>query len=139
VTDPSKLKMVIILCSIAAGFLLLAGFSEERKDGQSPELNRQTNVIAVPIQLGRDSYGLAMIDNESQTLWVYGFDTRGKTFETLHLVAARSFEFDRKLTEWNTDAPTPTQVKNILETLQSQREQKQENKIEELQQVLEQE
>ena len=135
----SKSKMVVILFSIAAGFLLLAGFSEEHKSGQSLELNTPSEVIAVPIQLGRDSYGLAMIDNKSQTLWVYGFDTRGKTFETLHLIAARSFEYDRKLTEWNTGSPTPTQVKNILETLDSQRQQKQENKIEELQQVLEQE
>jgi len=135
----SKLKVFVILFSIAAVFLLLAGFSEEHKSDRSLELNTPPDVTAVPVQLGRDSYGLAMIDNESQTLWVYGFDTRGKTFETLHLIAARSFEYDRKLTEWNTGTPTPTQVKNILDTLESQRQQKQESKIEELQQVLEQE
>ena len=134
-----KFKLIVILFFIAAGFLLLAGFSEDHKGGQSLELNTPPGVIAVPIQLGRDSYGVAMIDNKSQTLWVYGFDTRGKTFETLHLIAARSFEYDRKLTEWNTGAPTPTQVKNIIETLESQKQEKQENKIEELQQVLEQE
>ena len=135
----SKLKVVAIMSFITAGFLLLAGFTEEHKGDKSLEANKSPVVIAVPIQLGRDSYGLAMIDNESQTLWVYEFNTRGQTFDQLRLIAARSFEFDRKLTEWNTGTPTPTQVEKILKTVENQRQQKQENKIEELQKVLEQE
>lgn len=133
----SKLKVGVVLCCIAAGFLLLAGFSKEHRT-QPQGVNAPSAVTAVPIQLGRDSYGLAMIDNESQTLWVYQFDARGQTFEYLRLITARSFEYDRKLTEWNTGTPTPTQVKKILETIEAQKQQKQEHKIEELQEVLEQ-
>lgn len=129
-----KFKITAGMICIAAGFLCLAGFSQVQPDANSA-------ITAFPIQLGRDSYGLAMIDTENETLWVYGFDARGQAFDQLRLMAARSFKHDRKLTEWNTAPPTPTQVKAMLETLQSQqtqKEQKQQQKIEELQQLLEQ-
>ena len=123
---------------MAAGFLFFAGFSQEHTGEDAFDVNKSLAITAVPVQLGRESYGLAMIDSEAQTLWVYEFNTRGQAFDQLRLIAARSFEYDRKLTEWNTAAPTPTQVKKILETMETQIQQKQEKKVEELQQLLEQ-
>jgi hypothetical protein len=134
-----KLKITAGVICIAAGFLCLAGFSQVQPDGKQPEAS--SAITAFPIQLGRDSYGLAMVDIENETVWIYGFNARGQAFDQLRLMAARSFKHDRKLTEWNTATPTPTQVKVMLENLQSQqtqKEQKQQQKIEELQQLLEQ-
>ena len=34
-------------------------------------------VTAVPIQLGRDSYGVAMVDAKSESIWIYEVNTRG--------------------------------------------------------------
>ncbi len=104
-------------------------------------MGQQAAITVIPIQLGRETYGLAMVDADRQTLWVYEFNARGQTFDQLRLVAARSFEYDRQLTEWNTGTPTPTQVKNIIEAIETQQKQqqrKQEEKIEELQELLEQ-
>jgi hypothetical protein len=135
---PLKLKVAAGVICIAAGFLFFAGFSQEHNGPNVFGMEAHAAITAIPVQLGRESYGLAMIDAETQTLWIYEFNTRGQAFDQLRLIAARSFEYDRKLTEWNTAAPTPTQVKKILEAMQTQQEQKQEKKIEELQQVLEQ-
>ena len=137
-----KLKVAAGLVCITAGVLFFAGFSQEGNKGESAiDADKSPAITAIPVQLGRESYGLAMMDTETQTLWIYEFNTRGQTFGQLRLIAARSFEHDRKLTEWNTASPTPTEVKKILEAIQAQKqvkEQKQEKKIEELQQVLEQ-
>jgi hypothetical protein len=124
---------------MAVGLLFFAGFSENGRD--QSQTGQNSAISAIPVQLGRDSYGLAMIDDQTQTLWVYEFNTRGQTFERLRLIAARSFAYDRQLTEWNTAPPTPAQVKQIVEAAQAQQQQlqqKQQQKIEELQQLLEQ-
>ena len=74
-------------------------------------------VLVIPIQLARDSYGLAMIDNAGQTLWVYEFNNRGPAYSRLKLWAARSWQYDRQLQRYNTDEPKPEQVKLLLENL----------------------
>ena len=136
------MKISAAVICMTAGLLLFVGFSQEqpaRPVDTMPQMNAP--VTAVTIQLGRDTYGLAMIDANRQTLWIYEFSARGQTFDQIRLVAARSFEYDRQLTEWNTGSPTPTQVKNIIETIdaqQKQQQRKQEEKIEELQKLLEQ-
>ncbi len=125
-----------IFCTVI-GLLCLVGFSQQRQNDKSFE-----SIVAVPIQLGRDSYGLALIDAGNQTLWVYEFNNRGQTFDSLRLMAARSFAYDRKLTEWNTGTPTPAQVKKILEAMektQLDKEHRADEKVEALEQVLEQE
>ncbi len=135
-----KFKMAAVFLCVAAGILFFAGFSEQQHKEKTLE-ESVSAVSAVPIQLGRDSYGLALIDAENQTLWIYEFNHRGQTFDQLRLTAARSFAYDRKLTEWNMGDPTPTQVKKILEaiqTAQQENEHKEDKKIEALEQVLEQ-
>lgn len=134
-----RLKIATGMVCIIVGLLFFAGFAQEQNSENARGQGDNLTVKAIPVQLGREAYGLAMIDSETQTLWVYEF-MRGQAFGQLRLIAARSFEYDRKLTEWNTAEPTPTQVKKILESLEAQtkeKEQKQEKKIEELQQLLE--
>ena len=74
-------------------------------------------ILAVPIQIDRDSYGLAMIDTVAQTLWVYELNNRGPAHKRLRLLAARSWRYDRLLEQYNTDEPTPEQVKLLMTSL----------------------
>jgi len=71
----------------------------------------------VPIQLGREAYGIAMVDTVGQTLWVYEINSRGPAYNRLRLFAARSWRYDKLLKEYNTADPKPERVKQILETL----------------------
>jgi hypothetical protein len=74
-------------------------------------------VTTVPIQLGRESYGLAMVDAKRETIWIYEINTRGPAHSRLKLLAARSWHYDKLLEEYNTAEPRPQQVKNIIEQL----------------------
>lgn len=74
-------------------------------------------ILVVPVQIGRDSYGLAMVDTVGQTLWIYELNSRGPAYKRLRLLAARSWQYDRLLQRYNTDEPRPEQVKLLLENL----------------------
>ena len=74
-------------------------------------------VLVIPVQLERDSYGLAMVDTVGQTLWIYRISSRGPVHKRLELLAARSWRYDRLLRNYNTAGPQPEQVKMLLENL----------------------
>jgi hypothetical protein len=74
-------------------------------------------VLVVPVQLGRDSYGVAMVDTKKESIWVYEISTRGPAHTRLKLLAARSWHYDRMLEEYNSAEPQPQQVKDIIEQL----------------------
>ena len=84
-------------------------------------------ILAVPIQIARDSYGLVMVDTAGQTLWIYEISSYGPAHSRLKLLAARSWRYDRLLQQYNTAEPKPEQVKMLLENLgQLQKEQNKE-------------
>ena len=85
----------------------------------APDTDEQVTaaVTTVPIQLGRDSYGLAMVDTKRETIWIYEINMKGPAHSRLKLVAARSWHYDKFLEEYNTAEPRPQQVKNIIEQL----------------------
>jgi len=78
-------------------------------------------ILVVPIQLERDSYGLAMVDTVGQTLWIYELNSRGPAHNRLKLLAARSWRYDKLLQQYNTAEPKPEQVKRLLEDLGKQK------------------
>lgn len=106
---------------------------------QTPQVNNNTgNIVVVPVQLGRDSYGIAMVDQIEQRIWVYELNSRGGAHNRLRLLAARNFKYDRLLDDYNTGEPKPEQVKKILERLSIPGKSKQEKQYsEELEDVLE--
>ncbi len=85
---------------------------------QTPMANNDAGkIVVVPIQLGRNSYGIAMVDRTEERIWIYEVVSRGGTHNRLRLLAARNFKYDRLLDDYNTGEPKPEQVKKILERL----------------------
>lgn len=76
-----------------------------------------STILAVPVQISRDTQGIALIDTRSRTIWVYEFFDRQTGFKQIRLMAARSWEYDRLLTEWNSADPTPQQIRSVLENI----------------------
>jgi len=74
-------------------------------------------VLVIPIQIERDTYGIAMVDKIGQTLWIYELNSRGPAHNRLKLSAARSWQYDKLLQQYNTAEPKPEQVKILLESL----------------------
>ena len=88
------------------------------------QTGRESGILVIPVQIERDSYGLAMVDTVGQTLWIYELNSRGPAHSRLKLLAARSWQYDKLLQQYNTAEPKPEQVKMMLENLgQPQKEQ----------------
>jgi len=81
--------------------------------------SNNNDIMVVPIQIERDKYGLAMVDTVGQTLWIYEINNTGPAHSRLRLLAARSWQYDRMLKQYNTAEPKPEQVKMLLEEEQS--------------------
>jgi hypothetical protein len=76
-----------------------------------------TGVSLVPIQLGRDSYGLAMVDPRSESIWIYEINNKGAAHSRLKLFAARNWHYDKMLEEFNSAQPRPQEVKSMIEQM----------------------
>ena len=76
-------------------------------------LGTADGVFAVPAQLTSDVHGLYLIDTRNETILLYSYSPRSRN---LRLLSARSFQYDRRLTNFNTDRPSPDQVRQLLET-----------------------
>lgn len=78
----------------------------------APAVAGGNGVYMMPGQLGHDSYGCYLMDLDNQNLCIYGWDDTGRK---LKLLAARSFRYDRRLENFNTDSPSPSEVKELIE------------------------
>jgi len=100
---------VLVLFFIGSKFGSPASAQAELQTGSNGE------ILVVPIQIERNRYGLAMVDTVGQTLWIYELNNRGPAHTRLRLLAARSWQYDRLLKQYNTDEPKPEQVRILLE------------------------
>jgi hypothetical protein len=74
-------------------------------------------VYVMPAQFTQNQWGCYVLDVPAQTLCAYQWFGDKK----FRLVAARSFEHDRQLHDFNTDNPTPAEVKKLVELEKSGR------------------
>jgi hypothetical protein len=77
----------------------------------------ENNIMVVPIQFDRESYGIAMVDTVGQTIWIYQLSDRGPVYNRLKLLAARTWKYDKLLEQYNTAEPKPEQVRALLRNL----------------------
>ena len=49
-----------------------------------------------------------------ETIWIYKIKSRGSAYKRLELLAARSWEYDKLLKDYNTAEPKPQQVRILL-------------------------
>jgi hypothetical protein len=101
---------------VAIALLFLGGGLKSAPGAGSVSNGRADAIMVVPVQLGRDAYGLAMVDTIGKTLWVYEINARAPKNQ-LRLLAARDWQYDQLLQEYNTGEPRPRQVKELLEKL----------------------
>ena len=101
----------------AAVIAIFAGAKVNSWAAGEEQVSLGAHVTAVPVQLGRESYGLAMIDPKSESIWIYEVNMKGAPHSRLKLVAARSWHYDKMLEEYNSGEPKPQDVKNIIEQL----------------------
>ena len=112
---------VLVIMAVVLFFVDNRVISQAPAAAQSSRVTTD-NIVVVPVQVGRDSYGVAMVDKAGKTLWVYEFNSRGQAHNRMRLLAARSWEYDRLLRDYNSAEPKPEQVRDILRKLGPHRE-----------------
>ena len=100
-----------LLAVIAACLLVEVGLTASSADraplaGGSAAGDR---VLVVAGQVTRDSYGLYLIDQANRTICVYQWSASSRK---LRLVAARTYVYDLKLDQYNTE-PDPLEIKKL--------------------------
>jgi len=114
----------VLVLGLTALFIMAIKSAEPVSADAPMQASTEGGILVVPVQLERDSYGVAMVDTLSQTMWVYQLSSHGPAYNRLKLFAARSFRYDRMLQQYNTAEPKPQQVRIMLESLgQEQTEQ----------------
>ena len=112
--------------AVFIGLGIVAVFFAGTKFNSPPALQahyqpgQDSQIMVVPVQLERDSYGIAMVDTVGQTIWIYQINNRGPVYSRLKLLAARSWKYDKLLEQYNTAEPKPEQVKALLQNLGQQ-------------------
>ena len=86
---------------------------------QPGQLLGARGIYMMPAQLGVNSWGVYLMDVDSQTLCVYK-----ATPETSHfrLMASRSFKYDRFLEDLNNETLRPKEVQKIVEAQQQRKD-----------------
>ncbi len=76
-----------------------------------PPIAGGAGVFIMPAQFSANTWGVYLLDVDSQTLAAYQFLPSPRS---LQLVAARTYRFDRGLQNFNTAAPSPREVEELL-------------------------
>ncbi len=100
----------VLLCAVLMGF----GTGQYVRAQQSASAGTE-QIEVIPIEIGRTSSGIAMINLTRKKLWVYELNREGTS--RIRLLAARDFRYDELLPEYNSSDPSPNQVRDILQKL----------------------
>jgi hypothetical protein len=113
-TEKQWLLLMFIVLGVLALFFVGSKLGSPAS-AQAEPLRGNSEILVVPIQIERDKYGVAMVDTVGQTLWIYELNSMGPPHNRLRLLAARSWQYDRLLKQYNTAEPKPEQVRMLLE------------------------
>lgn len=102
--------VIVILLSRSGGPTLIAPAMGQT--AEQPAIAGGAGLFVVPAQFADHVWGCYLMDVDSQTLCAYEYYAGDKK---LRLTAARSLRYDRKLEQFNTGDPSPTEVKDLIE------------------------
>jgi hypothetical protein len=88
--------------------LLPAAFAQN----QQPPIAGGAGLFVMPAQMKSNVWGCYLLDVDNQTLCAYEYWGGD---HLLRLAASRDIRYDRKLKRFNTESPTPNEVKAMIE------------------------
>jgi hypothetical protein len=89
--------------------LLPAAFAQQN---QQPPIAGGAGLFVMPAQMKSNVWGCYLLDVDNQTLCAYEYWGGDRL---LRLAASRDIRYDRKLKRFNTESPTPNEVKAMIE------------------------
>jgi hypothetical protein len=110
----------IVLLAVALGVLLGGRRLTNQADAQSE--GSAGGVICVMGEVAGNDAPIILVDVPDQSIMVYEYSYSGDTIE---LTSARTYRWDKRLTEFQTDGPTVDEVRAYIEGGEEGREQTQ--------------
>lgn len=98
--------LVGALAVVATGLLVAAADGQSTPDADTGS-GQTDSVIAVAGKLTDDTYGLYLVDTEQKTIVLYQYLP---SVRRLKLMAGRTYAFDSRLDEYNTE-PSPREIR----------------------------
>ncbi len=106
----ARWSLVALLAIIAASLLVTLGLGAASAQVSTPG-GGNADVFVVAGQISRETYGLYLVDYKNSTICVYQYFPKSRK---LRLMAARTYSFDVRLDDYNTD-PSPQEIKKMVE------------------------
>ncbi len=112
-SSPRKWLAVGLLALAAACLLVGIGMQGAAADEPPGAVGEGAagSIVVVAGQITKDTYGLYLVDREHGTICMYEWLPRTRK---LRLAAARTYLFDRLLEDYNSDEPSPRDVKKLV-------------------------
>jgi hypothetical protein len=107
--------LIVVLVSRDSGTPLVPAALAQPVPRQQP-IAGGAGLFMMPAQFAVNIWGVYLMDVDQQTLCAYQYLPGEKQ---LRLVAARNFTYDRKLHNYNTEKPTPAEVRDLIEKEQA--------------------
>lgn len=113
----NTILMTVMIISVSFAALLL--IKQPFATGDEWESGREisSEMISFPVQIYPGSEAIALIDKRNQTICLYHYQIDKQPHERFVLLASRSYRFDSQLEDFNNAAPTPAQIKEMIERL----------------------
>ncbi len=105
--------IAVLLAFIAGGLWRADRAAAPLALAQAPPMAGARGVYAFTGQIGRNRYGLFMLDIEQGTVWCYAIETI-EGVPKLRLIAARTWIYDRYLRDYNSAPPDFRTVRDLV-------------------------
>ena len=112
-TRQGQTILLVLTIGVTAAVTALVCCAVPRELQAEKASEEATQIIAFPVQLSRQSDGMAVVDVTNYSICIYQFQSQRPAHERLVLVASRSFRHDRQLEDYNT-LPHPSDVADML-------------------------
>lgn len=89
----------------------LAGLAQAQPPLPGGGMRMGKNAYLMPMQLGRNSWGMVLVDTQRHVFAVYRILASASR---VRLMAARNYRYDLMLKDFNNATPTPFQVKTMV-------------------------
>jgi hypothetical protein len=110
--NAALLGAILLVLVVRSGTGRVPEFLPAAYGQNTPPIAGGAGVFIMPAQLSQNTWGVYLLDVDAQTIAAYSYLPGPRQ---LQLMAARTYRWDRRLQNFNTAAPSPDEVKQLLD------------------------
>lgn len=116
-----KIGLIFVALLVLAVLFFVSESRLSANAGQ-PSGYGNDNIIVMPLEMGSDKSGFAIVDVKLSKIMIYEIGHRRGGSNKLRLVAVRNFSYDSLLEQYNNAEPTPEMLQKKFFSSDAQKE-----------------